>query len=263
MQPWLHLRQASRALLADQRRLVTLLGPGDIGKTRLALQAAADLAPHFPDGVAFVALAPVADAAEMVTAIAEAVNCPLRASPDPEAALLAFLHERAMLLVLDNLEHLLGPQHGSHVSALFANMLHAAPQVFLLVTSRERLRLRDEWVVALEGLPLPADERHGMIERSEAVLLFLERARQVASDFALTGQNRASVAQICQLLGGTLLGIELAASWVRVLSCEEIAAEIMHGADMEALADRTLPLRHRSLHAVIEHSWQLLSANER
>jgi predicted ATPase/DNA-binding XRE family transcriptional regulator len=254
-----HLRVA---LLDQQRRLVTLLGPGGIGKTRLALQIAADLAPHFHDGVRFVALAPVADAANLVMAIAEAVDCPLLAAQSPEATLLAFLRERVLLLVLDNLEHLLGAPHGSQVSALLTNMLRDAPQVRLLITSRERLRLRDEWVIALQGLSLPAGERAGAIERSEAVLLFLERARQVASDFALTLHNRAAVAHICRLLGGTPLAIELAAGWVRVLSCEEIAAEIVRGADMEGLADRNLPARHRSLHAVIEHSWQLLSADE-
>jgi predicted ATPase len=256
------LQRLHAALLGEQRRLVALLGPGGIGKTRLALQAAADLAPHFADGVAFVALAPLAAAADVVTAIAEAVDCPLRASPDPEAALLAFLRERSMLLVLDNLEHLLGPQHGDQISALFAHMLHHAPHVQLLVTTRERMRLREEWAIELGGLALPADERPGAIERSEAVVLFLERARQVVHAFALTPHNRAAVAQICRMLGGAPLGIELAAGWVRVLSCEEIAAEIVRGADMEALSDRQLPARHRSLHAVMEHSWRLLSADE-
>jgi predicted ATPase/transcriptional regulator with XRE-family HTH domain len=250
------------ALLGDGRRLVTLLGYGGIGKTRLALQAAADLAPHFRDGVAFVALAPVSDPADILTAIAQACDCPFPPAQRPEAALLAFLRERAMLLVLDNLEHLLGSEHGTHVSALFAALLREAPQLRLLVTSRERLRLRDEWVIELVGLALPADERPGAIEHSEAAQLFLARARQVAGDFAITPQNRAAVAQICRLLGGAPLAIELAASWVRALSCEEIATEIVHGADMEALADRNLPARHRSLHAVIEHSWQLLAAEE-
>jgi predicted ATPase/transcriptional regulator with XRE-family HTH domain len=257
------LQHLGGALLNDQFRLVTLLGSGGIGKTRLALQVAADLAPHFHDGVAFIALAPVTNAANVVIAIAEALDCPLLAAQSPEAALLTFLSERAMLLVLDNLEHLLGSRQDSHISMLFTNILRAAPQVRLLITSRERLRLRDEWVVELEGLALPTDDRAGLIERSEAVLLFLERARQVSGDFALTAHNRVAVAQICRLLGGAPLGIELAASWVRVLSCEEIAAEITHGADMEGLADRNLPARHRSLHAVIEHSWQLLSAEER
>lgn len=253
-----HLRTA---LLEQQHRMLTLLGPGGIGKTRLALQAAADLAPHFHDGVAFVALAPVADAYNVVTAIAEAINAPLPAAQSPETALLGFLRERAMLLVFDNLEHLLGAPHGSTISDLFIHILRDAPQVFLLITSRERLRLREEWVVELDGLALPADERAGTIERSEAVLLFLERARQVAGDFALTAHNRAAVTAICRLLGGMPLAIELAASWVRVLSCEEISAEIRRGADIEGL-DRNLPARHRSLHAVIEHSWMLLSASE-
>lgn len=257
------LQNLRGVLLNDQFRLVTLLGPGGIGKTRLALQVAADLAPHFHDGVAFIALAPVTDAANVVMAIAEALDCPLLAAQTTEAALIAFLRERAMLLILDNLEHLLGTRHDSYIGTLFTNMLRAAPQLRLLITSRERLRLRDEWVVKLEGLALPSDDRAGLIERSEAVVLFLERARQVSGDFALTAHNRVAAAEICRLLGGAPLGIELAASWVRVLSCEEIAAEITHGADMEGLADRNLPARHRSLHAVIEHSWQLLAVEER
>jgi predicted ATPase/transcriptional regulator with XRE-family HTH domain len=250
------------ALLDDGRRLVTLLGHGGIGKTRLALQAAADFAAHFRDGVVFVALAPIADPADIVTAIAQACDCPFPAAQSPEAALRAFLRDRAMLLMLDNIEHLLHSEHGDYAGTLLAALLHDAPQLSLLVTSRERLRLRDEWVIELAGLALPADERPGTIERSEAAQLFEARARQVASDFAITAHNRAAVAQICRLLGGAPLAIELAASWVRAISCEEIAVEIAHGADMEALADRDLPARHRSLHAVIEHSWQLLSAEE-
>jgi predicted ATPase/transcriptional regulator with XRE-family HTH domain len=256
------LRSLSQALVAEGRRLVTLLGPGGIGKTRLATQAAADLAGHFSNGAVCVPLAPVTNADDVVTAIAETVGCPLRGSPSPTAALLAFLRDQRLLLVLDNLEHLLGAQQSDQVIELIASILRETSDIQLLITSRERLRLRDEWVIAVAGLGLPSDERVASIDRSESVMLFLARARQAVADFALTPDNRAAVAQICRLLGGAPLGIELAAAWVRVLSCEEIAAEIGRSIDFLVLADRDLPQRHRSLRAVIDHSWLLLAPAE-
>ncbi|HYF64886.1 MAG TPA: helix-turn-helix domain-containing protein, partial [Herpetosiphonaceae bacterium] len=256
------LLSLSQALIGAGRRLVTLLGPGGIGKTRLATQAAADLADHFANGAVVVPLAPATSFGEVVTAIAEAVGCSLLGARDQAAALLAFLREQRLLLVLDNLEHLLGDGQGEPVIALIAGILRETEGVHLLITSRERLRLRDEWVLAVDGLGLPGDERVSSIDRSEAVMLFLARARQAEADFALTPDNRAAVARICRLLGGAPLGIELAAGWVRVLSCEEIAAEIARSIDFLVLADRDLPARHRSLRAVIEHSWLLLAPAE-
>lgn len=255
------LQRIRQALLVDGRRLVTLLGPGGIGKTRLALQAAADLAAHFDDGVAFVALAPLTDAANVPSAIAEALGCPLTGTQPAEEALLTFLRERALLLVLDNLEHLLGSGHAGRLSTFLTSLLHDAPEVTVLCTSRERLRLRAEAVLEIDGLGLPADARPGAIERAEATLLFLERAHQVVDSFALTSENRAAVAQICQLLGGAPLGVELAATWVRVMSCAEIAAEMEQSIDFLELDDRDVPARHRSLRAVIDHSWALLTSD--
>jgi predicted ATPase/DNA-binding XRE family transcriptional regulator len=256
------LERLRQALLVDGRRLVTVLGPGGIGKTRLALQAAADLASHYDDGAAFVALAPLTDAVDVATTIAGVLGCPLPAAQSPEQALLAFLRDRALLLVLDNVEHLLGPGNADGISALLANLLREAPEVTVLCTSRERLHLRAEAMVELDGLGLPADERPGSVERADATLLFLERARQVVDSFALTPENRRAVAQICRLLGGAPLGIELAATWVRVMSCAEIVAEMEQSIDFLALDDRDLPKRHRSLRAVIDHSWQLLTPDE-
>jgi predicted ATPase/DNA-binding XRE family transcriptional regulator len=250
-----------QALLADERRLVTLLGPGGIGKTCLALQIAAELAPQLADGAAFVALAPVGDADGLTIAIAQAVGCPLAGVRAPAAALVEFLRDHEALLVLDNFEQLLGP--GRQSLALLSDLLGAAPGLRLLVTSRERLHLRDERVIPVDGLPLP-DERPGaMVERAPAALLFLERAQQADPNFALTLQNRESVARICRLLGGVPLAIELAAAWTRVLAPAEIAEQVARDAAALSATSYDLPERHRSLGAVLDHSWQLLAPAER
>jgi predicted ATPase/transcriptional regulator with XRE-family HTH domain len=262
-------------------RLLTLVGPGGIGKTRLALQVAA--AAHFADGVAWVELAVLGTAMHVAQAIAAAVGCAFAGPDAPEAQLLAWLRERRQLIVLDNLEHLLD------ATPLIAAILRHAPGITLLATSRERLRIQGEWVIEVHGLAFPndrdrrqetrdkqtRDQESGMdqfsvsslsspdLERYDAVLLFLTRARQVSGDFALTPANRQAVARICRLLGGMPLGIELAAAWTRTLTCEEIADEIARSLDFLALADRDSPPRHRSMRAVFDHSWQLLTDRER
>jgi predicted ATPase/DNA-binding NarL/FixJ family response regulator/DNA-binding XRE family transcriptional regulator len=254
-------REAERADLARRLRdpacrLVTLVGPGGIGKSRLALQIAGELAPAFADGAAFVALAPVAAAETVPAAIAEALDLSLASGNAPSDQLLATLRERELLLVLDNLEHLLD------ATPLFAAILQQAPGVRLLGTSRERLRLQSEWAVELGGLSLPRGHTSADLERSDATRLFVERASQVAGGFELTPANRADVARICHLLDGAPLAIELAATWVRALSCAEIADEIARNLDFLAHADRDAPLRHQSMRAVIDYSWQLLTADE-
>jgi predicted ATPase/DNA-binding CsgD family transcriptional regulator/transcriptional regulator with XRE-family HTH domain len=254
-------REAERADLARRLRdpacrLVTLVGPGGIGKSRLALQVAGELAPAFADGAAFVALAPVAAAETVPAAIAEALDLSLASGNAPSDQLLATLRERELLLVLDNLEHLLD------ATPLFAAILQQAPGVRLLGTSRERLRLQSEWAVELSGLSLPRGHTSADFERSDAARLFVERASQVAGGFTLTPANRADVARICHLLDGAPLAIELAATWVRALSCAEIADEIARNLDFLAHADRDAPQRHQSMRAVIDYSWQLLTADE-
>ncbi len=256
------LTQVRHNLLNERQRLVTLLGPGGIGKTRLALQIAHDVQANYPDGTAFVALAPVYHLNDTLSAIASAVGCALTGAQNPRTTLLHVLAQRQMLLVLDNLEHLLVGETGAQIGALVADVLHHAPGIAVLVTSRERLRLSQEWLIELKGLALPTDARPSTIARSEAVLLFITRARQHDQHFALTPANRTAIASICAHLNGVPLGIELAASWVRVLTCEEIAAELARGNDLHALADRDLPDRHRSLYRVVDHSWRLLGEDE-
>lgn len=256
------LQRLRTALIDEQRRLITVLGPGGIGKTRLALQIAADLAPHFADGAAFVALASLADAAHVAPAIAEQLGSVLPSAQSHDAALVNSLRNRKLLLVLDNLEHLLGPEHGPRIAALLTQIMLEAPGVQVLITSRQRLVLRGTWTVELDALHVPAAEQVIGVERSDAVLLFLDRARQIDGDFALTLNNRAAVVRICRLLGGVPLAIELAASWLRVLTCPEIAAEIEKSFEFLGLSESGLPPRHQSLRAVMEHSWQLLSPAE-
>ncbi len=246
-------------LLQEERcRLVTVLGAGGMGKTQLTLDVAHALAPHFQDGAIFVALAPIQTAQHLPSAVTEALGLSLPGASDPNAQVLAWLEKRQILLVLDNFEHLLGE---AAAVAWIAELLQRAPRLQLLITSRERLRLRGERTFELGGLTLPS----GMLppEQADAVLLFLERAQQVAGDFTLDAQNKLVIARICQLLDGMPLGIELAAAWVRVLAPSEIASEIEKNMGFLELADRDALPRHRSMRAVFDHSWRLLSDEER
>jgi predicted ATPase/DNA-binding XRE family transcriptional regulator len=263
-------RQAEGAvlqqLLGEGRRLISLVGPGGIGKTRLALQVAHDLSGRYADGAAFVPLAAITKAADIPAAIAETLGAPLPGSGDPAQQIVALLAEHSALLVLDNFEHLLSTENGTGATLLLEQILQQTRQVQLLVTTRERLRLPGEHVFELIGLAVPAANTPANatdIAQSDAVLLFLARAQQVHHHFALTPANQAALVGICRLLEGSPLGIELAASWVRVLTVEEIAAEMEQSINFLALADRNAPARHRSLRAVFDHSWTLLADEER
>ncbi|HEX6737495.1 MAG TPA: BTAD domain-containing putative transcriptional regulator, partial [Vicinamibacteria bacterium] len=246
------------ALLADPAcRLVTLVGPGGIGKTRLGIQAAADQGEACADGVCFVPLAPLRSADLLVTAIANALELTSYGQQGLEDQLLEELRERELLLVLDNAEHLL------EGAPLLAAILQRAPDVKLLVTSRERLDVREEWAFAVDGLSVPAAGETDGIEDHGAVRLFVQRARQVEARFALRPEDRPDVARICRLVGGMPLAIELAAAWVAVLPCAEIAREIERNLDVLATTLRDVPARHRDMRAVFDHSWRLLTEHQR
>jgi predicted ATPase/class 3 adenylate cyclase/DNA-binding CsgD family transcriptional regulator len=258
------LAQIEALLQGGQCRLISLVGLGGSGKTRLAIQAAAQ-SQAFPHGVYFAGLAATSTPEGTVAAIADALQMPfyvrpgLSLSPDAaQAQLLSYLSGKEALLVLDNCEHLIA----APFAELVAGLLAAAPGLKLIATSRERLNLPGEWVLEVAGLSFPVGDGGEDIREYAAVRLFVEGARR-AGPFVPAAPDWPAIGRICQLLGGIPLGVEMAAAWTKVLSCQEIAAELER--DLLALIAtwRTVPERHRTLRAVFDHSWRLLSDEER
>ncbi|HNT74579.1 MAG TPA: BTAD domain-containing putative transcriptional regulator, partial [Anaerolineae bacterium] len=244
-------------------RLLTLVGPGGIGKTRLALQAAAEQVGGFLNGVFFVPLVAVNSSRFLPAAIAEAIGLAFSGKESPQAQLLAHLRDKELLLVLDNFEHLLAPaSEGGEGTELPVAILAQAPHVKLLITSREPLRLRAEWLLDVQGLAFPGANGGAALETYSAIRLFVESARRVHAGFVFDGETVPAVVQICQLLEGMPLGIELAAAAVRLYPCQQIAAQIAQDLDFLTTAMRDVPARHHSIRAVFDHSWRLLTSQE-
>lgn len=263
------LETIERRLLHDPScRLLTLLGPGGSGKTRLAIEAGERLAANggatFADGVWFVPLAPLSEHESIIPAIAGATGLCFYAESEPRQQILDYLREKEMLLILDNFEHLLREES----AAFLASLLTEARRVKLMVTSRERLNVRGEHVFPVEGLETPQNgEGDGAVDLEivaySGVNLFLQSARRVRPDFKVTEENAPAVARICRLVEGMPLGLELAASWVELLEPAAIADEVAHTLDFLEGDWVGVPERQRSLRAVFEASWKLLPADER
>ena len=251
------LDEISAQLEAPDCRLLTLSGPGGIGKTRLALQVAARQVGIFEDGVYFTPLAPLSDSENIIPAIAEALRFSFYSREPVETQLLRYLQDKHLLLILDNFEHIL---EGVEI---VSRMLAQAPAMKILVTSRERLNLRQEQVYEVQGMLFPAGSEEKPLESYSAVGLFLQSARRVDPNFILEKEEVPCLLRVCQLVGGMPLGIELAGAWIRLLTCQEIAAEIAASLDFLTTTLRDVPERHRSLRAAFEYSWKLLSATER
>lgn len=250
------LAEIDQLLSNPSCRLLTLVGPGGIGKTRLALEAATQKAGSYQDGVHYVPLAHISSPEFVVPGVADALHLTLGTTAselDPKTQLLDYLGDRTVLLLMDNFEHLV------EGAGLLVDLLEHAPNVSFLVTSRERLHLRSEWVLEVRGMRYPDNGDEGAIEAYEALQLFLARAQQSDSGFTLSADVRPYVNDVCRLVEGMPLGIELAAAWVSVLSCQEIAREIGEGIDVLATPVRDFPDRHRSVRAAFDHSWKLLS----
>ena len=233
---------------------MTLIGAGGVGKTRLALQVALEQAATFRHGAAFVALASVADGNQIASAIAGALGLTI-SSEDLTAQLKSYLSDKHLLLVLDNMEHLLSG------TGLLLELLAHCPQLRLLVTSRAALNFQGEYLIDVAGLDVPKDAT-GNIEVFDSVQLLLRSARRVNPRFTLEPRSKPAVVQICQLLQGSPLAIELASNWLRVLSVEEVASELQSSLDFLAADQPDLPVRHRSIKAVFDSSWVLLQADQ-
>jgi predicted ATPase/DNA-binding SARP family transcriptional activator len=244
------LADLRHVLLDGTCRLVTLTGPGGIGKTRLAIEAARIAGGAFADGIVVVPLAGLASTSLLASAIGSVLDAPVHGSHDEREALLCWLRERELLLVLDNVEHLLDGVD------LIGELLDRAPDLQILVTSRERLDLHGEWVIDVEGLSLPGSSPGP--ELSSAEQLFLQRASQVRVGFVPSAAERAAIARLCRIVEGMPLALEIAAGWLPVLSCAEIVAEIERSLGFLATTRRDVEPRHQSMHAVFDRSWELL-----
>jgi predicted ATPase/DNA-binding CsgD family transcriptional regulator len=247
----------TRLMAEPETRLITILAPGGMGKTRLAQIVAEHQLCFFADGVFFVSLAPLSAASAIVTTIAESIGFSFYGDNPPSQQLIDFLQDRWLLLVLDNFEHVLNG------ASLVADILKAAPKVRILATSRERLNLHGETVYSLRGLAFPAREAPQDALDYDAAKLFVHSAQRARADFALQPDDLDALTRICRLTEGMPLGIELAAGWVDVLSLERIAAEIQHGLDILETDLRDVPDRQRSVRATFERTWERLTDDER
>jgi len=254
------LKELNRLLDDPDCRLLTLVGAGGIGKTRLGIETASTMQGKFEDGVYFAPLASVNSSRLIIPVIAESVGFSFQGEnpADPKTQLFSYLREKQMLLLIDNLEHLLN-EPGIE---LFSEILAIVPKVKLLVTSREPLNIQAEWVFEVQGLPTPNDPQIETIIQGTSIELFIQRARRAYAGFAASSDDIPAIVRICQLADGMPLAIELAAAWVRTLSCEVIAREIEKGLDFLRTSVRDLPARHRSMRAVFNHSWKLLNEEE-
>ena len=239
-------------------RLLTIVGPGGVGKTRLGLQVAAEQMDHFRDGVFFVDLSAESDPNSAFEAVVRALNLPLSGGGEPLQILKSRLRDNQMLMVLDNFEQVTAAAAG------VSELLQAVPDLKIIVTSRETLRVRAEHVfpVPAFGLPHPKDPTSSIAE-SEAVQLFSERARAVRPEFVITDENATEVAEICLRLDGLPLAIELAAARLNVFTPSDLLDRLRDRLDVLGSGGRDLPDRQRTLWAAIGWSYELLDDGER
>ena len=237
-------------------RLVTLTGPGGVGKTRLALDVARQLESQFRDGAWLVSLAATAQAEHVPSAVAQALEVTLVPGESPTAATERFLGPKRGILVLDNFEHLLA------AAPLVSDLLVGCPGLRVLATSREALQLQAEQRYAVAPLPVPEDGVPETVAEAAAGALFVERAHSRDRTFELTAANAEAIARVCRRLDGLPLAVELAAARMAVLGPEELDARLRRALDALGSGPRDAPARQQTLRATLEWSHRLLNAPE-
>ena len=246
-------------LLGSRRRLITLVGAPGCGKTRLALEAAAEQLQFFPDGVWWVDLAPIADAAVVARAITQVLGLAEAPNQDPVDALTIFSRTRQLLIILDNCEHLIAA-----CATIVNKILHSCPTISILATSREPLDTAGESVLTVSPLPAPPESHASAaaLLSFDAVRLLIDRVQAVLSGFRLTDANSTAVARLCARLEGIPLAIELVAARARAFSIEEIVERLDQSFLLSPQTDQATISRHGTLNAALDWSYDLLSAEE-
>jgi len=253
----LELEELSKLIEEPSIRLITIIAPGGMGKTRLALEAAQQHLDRFDDGVYFVELAPLSQAEQIVPAIGTAIDYKFQQTGgDAKQELLEFLLNKHILLVMDNFEHLLDS------SELVGELLAKTSGIQILVTSRQRLAQVGENILHLSGMDFPAWETPEDALEYGAVKLFMNGAQRVKPGFELSVNNLDHVARICRLVQGMPLGIVLAGAWVEMLSPKEIADELEKSLDILSDEVGELPARQQSIRVVMDYAWQMMNTDE-
>ncbi len=245
----------ARTTLAETR-LLTILAPGGAGKTRLAIQTAAELTSEFPDGAFFIDLAPIHAPDDIVQTASESLGIALSTEEDLQTQLLTYLASKNQLLVFDNFEHVAAG------SGIVTEILSSCPRVKMIVTSRSKLNIKGETVMAVSGLETTWSTSEEAFTAS-GVRLFADASKRADASFSLSAEDLEPLAQILELVGGMPLGIELAAAWVDALQIGEIAEEIAKSLDFLESEMEGIPDRHRSVRAVFDYSWSMLDPDER
>ncbi len=261
------LGQMARLLASRDCRLLTLVGPGGSGKTRLAMRAAADNVPDWPDGAWLVALDDPSAGDDLETALVNALGIPITNSTQATRfQIYDFLRTKELLLVLDNFERMINQ------ADLVKALLYHVPKLKVIATSRQWLGIQGEQVMPMGGLDFPTDDDFTSLGEEElaqwaqgysAVQLFVENAHRVEPRFELSPQNVGDIVRICRLVDGLPLAIEMASAWVRIFPCDQILARIAQNVDFLASRTKNVPRRQASFRESFEYSWRMLSEEER